>query len=117
MKGSDTWAVPTWPLNLEKQTWDRQRLSDEQQPWRDLQASGVGVHVGEWGAFNHTPHDVVIKWMRDSLELWKANGWGWSLWNLSGGFGVMDSERADVSYETYKGHQLDKEMLELLRAY
>jgi len=77
----------------------------------------VGAHVGEWGAYNHTPHDVVLAWARDNLDLWKANNWGWSLWNLRGSFGILDSNRKDVVYESYHGHSLDKAMLELLREY
>jgi endoglucanase len=116
MPGSNTWAVPTWPLKLEKETWDRNRLIVEQKSFVDLQATGVGVHVGEWGAFNKTPHDVALAWMTDCLDLWKANNWGWALWNLTGSFGVMDSDRPDVKYESYKGHQLDRAMLDVLRA-
>jgi endoglucanase len=58
-----------------------------------------------------------LAWMEDSLSLWKEAGWGFSLWNLRGDFGVMDSERADVQYEDFKGHKLDRKMLELLRRY
>jgi len=115
MPGSDKYAMPTWPLVLGKETWNKDRLRREQEPWLKMQQQGVGVHVGEWGAYNKTPHDVVLAWMQDNLDLWKANNWGWSLWNLYGGFGVLDSARADVSYESYKGHHLDKAMLELLR--
>ena len=43
-------------------------------------------------------------------------GWGWALWNLRGEFGILDSERPDVSYESFRGHKLDREMLELLKA-
>jgi endoglucanase len=117
MPGSDKYAMPTWPLNLAKETWDKNRLRLNQQPWLKLQQQGVGVHVGEWGAYNKTPHDVVLAWMQDNLTLWKSNNWGWSLWNLYGSFGVMDSDRTDVTYESYKGHHLDKAMLELLRAW
>jgi len=84
--------------------------------WLELEAKGVGVHVGEWGAYNHTPHDVALAWMRDCLENWRKAGFGWSLWNLRGGFGILDSERADVAYEDFQGHKLDRAMLELLRA-
>ena len=52
--------------------------------------------------------------MRDLLALWKDAGWGWSMWNLRGAFGIVDSERADVRYESFNGHKLDREMLELL---
>jgi len=106
---------PAWPLQNEEERWDRERLRREQiDPWLELRARGVGVHVGEWGAFRHTPHPVVLAWMKDQLELWAEVGWGWALWNLRGSFGVLDSERADVQYETWRKHQLDRKMLELL---
>jgi endoglucanase len=53
--------------------------------------------------------------MEDCLALWKEMGWGFSLWELRGSFGVLDSQRADVAYEDFKGHKLDRKMLELLR--
>jgi endoglucanase len=117
--GADRWPEPTWPLGKgDKDGWDRDRLRRERiAPWQELARKGVGVHVGEWGAFRHTPHRVALAWMRDSLELWKEAGWGWALWNLRGDFGVLDSNRADVKYEDWKGHKLDREMLELLRGY
>jgi endoglucanase len=37
------------------------------------------------------------------------------LWNLRGGFGVLDSDRKDVPYEDYHGHKLDRKMLQLLQ--
>ena len=42
---------------------------------------------------------------------------GWALWNLRGTNGILDSERADVEYEDYEGHKLDRKMLDLLRRY
>jgi len=117
MPGSDKWPEPTWPLKRgEKELVDKETLRRERiQPWKQLEQKGVGVHVGEWGAFNRTPHKVVLAWMRDCLELWKEAGWGWSLWELRGGFGVLDSQRADVEYEDFRGHKLDREMLTLLQ--
>ncbi len=53
--------------------------------------------------------------MQASLDNWKRAGMGWALWNLRGSFGVVDSGRADVRYESYLGHELDRHMLELLR--
>jgi aryl-phospho-beta-D-glucosidase BglC (GH1 family) len=86
-------------------------------PWQELAAKGVGVHVGEWGAYNQTPHAVALAWMTDCLANWKAAGFGWALWNLRGSFGILDSDRKDVKYETFKGHKLDRQMLDLLRRY
>lgn len=118
VNGSDKWREPTWPLKeSEKSIWDKERLRREQiKPWKDLEARGVGVHVGEWGPFNHTPHKVALAWMRDQLDLWKEAGWGWAMWNLRGPFGPLDSGRSDLAYEDFRGHKLDREMLKMLQA-
>jgi len=114
--GGHRFAKPTWPLKQGDQVLDRQWLYRERiVPWKKLQARGVGVHVGEWGAYNKTPHDVVLRWMRDLLKLWKEAGWGWALWNFRGSFGILDSQRADAAYDDFRGHKLDRKMLELLR--
>jgi len=106
--GSDKWPEPTWPLSGSDR-WDRERLYEEKiKPWKALERRGVGVHVGEWGAFQHTPHRVVLAWMKDCLELWQEAGWGWALWNLRGSFGVLNSGRSDVSYEPFGKHRLDR---------
>lgn len=119
IKGSDQWAEPEWPLPRgSKPPFDKEALRRERiEPWQKLQSRGVGIHVGEWGAFNRTPHKVALAWMRDCLDLWKSAGWGWALWNLRGGFGVVDSDRADVKYEEFQGHRLDREMLNLLQRF
>ena len=87
------------------------------EPWREFEKLGARVFVGEWGCWNRTPHDVTLAWMRDFLHLWKHAGWGWALWCFRGSFGILDSERADVPYENWRGHKLDRKMLELLREF
>jgi endoglucanase len=115
----ETMNPPTWPLKDDHgQIWDRDRLKREYiDNYRSLIDKGVQIHVGEWGCFNKTPHAVTLAWMEDALSLWKEAGWGNSMWNLRGPFGVLDSERADVRYEDFKGHKLDRRMLELLRRF
>ncbi len=118
VEGSDRWPMPDYPLTENGTTWDASTLKRDQIiPWKALQAQGVGVMVGEFGAFNRTPHKAVLAWMRDCLSAWKDAGWGWALWNFRGGFGVFDSDRTDVTYETSKGRKLDRAMLELLQAF
>jgi endoglucanase len=118
MTGSDKWPEPTWPLKVkENDVYNKERLRKECiEPWQEIERKGVGVHVGEWGSYNKTPHSVALGWMKDLLELWREAGWGWALWNLRGSFGVLDSQRSDVKYETYRGHTLDRAMLELLKS-
>ncbi|MFZ2657127.1 MAG: cellulase family glycosylhydrolase [Victivallales bacterium] len=86
-------------------------------PWKKLGDEGVGIMVGEFGSYNRTPHDVVLKWMEDCLKNWKKAGWGWALWNFRGEFGIIDSDRQDVEYEDFNGYSLDRKMLELLQKY
>lgn len=119
VNGADRWPVPEWPLKkadgkviLDKAWLQRDRIA----PWQALERKGVGIHVGEWGAHNRTPHTVVLAWMRDQLDLWREAGWGWALWNLRGSFGVLDSGRTDIQYEDFRGHKLDREMLKVLQA-
>ena len=111
--------VPTWPLTADDgKIWDRAVLREKLiDTWTPLVKMGVPVHVGEWGCYNKTPHDVVLAWMKDVLSLWKEVGWGHALWNLKGDFGVLNSTRPDVQYENYKGHKLDRKMLELIKEY
>lgn len=115
--GADKWEKPTeYPLREGDTVWDKQKIWDTYYArWKVLQQKGVGVMVGEFGAYNKTPHKVVLAWMRDLLTLWKSAGWGWALWNFEGSFGILNSQRADVRYESWRGQQLDRAMLELLQ--
>ena len=110
-------GAPGGPF-LGVQTHDRAWLWKENiETWKNLEAQGVGVMVGEWGAHNRTPHAVFLRWAEDCLANWKQAGWGWSLWNWRGSFGVLDSGRDDVAYENVEGHKLDRKLLELLQKY
>jgi len=114
----ESFRPPAWPMTDDHGIrWDKDRLREELiAKWQPAIAMAVPVHVGEWGCLNQTPHDVSLSWMTDMLSIWREAGWGWALWNLRGAFGVLDSQRADVSYESFRGHQLDRQMLELLQA-
>ncbi|MBT3289594.1 MAG: glycoside hydrolase, partial [Victivallales bacterium] len=85
--------------------------------WDGFRRAGIGAMVGEFGVFNKTPHAVSLAWLEDNLKQLKKANLGWALWNLRGGFGILDSGRKDVEYEDFQGHQLDRKMLELLQQY
>ncbi len=107
---------PAWPLtDKQGRVWNRQSMVDHYAPWGELARKGVGVHCGEAGCYNKTPHPVFLSWMGDVMEILKEHDIGWALWNLRGSFGVLDSERADVDYEEYYGHKLDRKLLEMLQ--
>ena len=119
--------TPTWPMaerpadaafgDLGDHAWDRPTLEAWYQRWADLAAQGVGVHCGEGGSYKFTSHAVVLAWMRDVLEILQSHNIGWALWGFRGGFGIMDSDRADVAYEEWRGHKLDRQLLGLLQAH
>ena len=46
------------------------------EPWKEAESQGIGVMVGEWGAFNKTPHDVVLRWAEDCLRNWQRGRLG-----------------------------------------
>jgi endoglucanase len=116
--GAEGWDEPTWPLRGVPELIDRDALRRQRvQPWKALASQGVGVHVGEFGNYKETPHEVTLAWMEDFLGLFQEAEWGWCLWNLRGAYGPLDSDRADVEYEEFDGHKLDRAMLELLLRY
>ncbi|MFI5458997.1 MAG: glycoside hydrolase family 5 protein [Isosphaerales bacterium] len=114
----ESWPEPIWPLRKNDGKYvTRSTIARELiKPWQEFEAKGVGVMVGEFGVHNQTPHRYVLSWMHDTLEEFKKAGWGWALWNFTGSFGVCDSGRYDIAYETWHGRKLDRGMLELLQA-
>ena len=115
---SEGWPEPTWPGALHHdEPWDRARLEGHYQKWADLAARGIGVHCGEGGAFNQTPHAAFLAWFRDVLEILTGHGIGYALWNFRGAFGLLDSGRPDVAYEDWHGHRLDRQLLALLQEF
>lgn len=114
--GADKYPPPVWPGGWNFGIpWTRKILEGHYGNWAKLMAKGVGVHCGEGGAYSSTPHDVVLAWMRDVLEVLTGLHIGYALWNFRGEFGVLDSQRQDVAYGDWHGHALDRNMLDLLR--
>ena len=85
--------------------------------WDEPMAKGLFAMAGEFGCYKYTPHDLVLDWLEDYLKLWKERNMGWAMWNLRGSIGILDSERTDVQYEDFRGHKLDRKMLDLLLKY
>ena len=110
---SANYPTPAWPGN----GWDRKKLEEHYAKWAEVARKGVGVHCGEGGAFNKTPHPVVLAWLRDVLEILTSHGIGLALWNFRGPFGIVDSGRTDVQYEDFQGHKLDRKLLSLLQEF
>jgi hypothetical protein len=109
--------VPHYPdLVWEGVTWNKDSLREFYGPWRAVQAAGRPVHIGEFGCFNKTPNDVALAWLGDLMSLYKEFGWGYSLWNFAGTFGIIAHGRPGARYETIKGYEVDRDLLELMLA-
>ncbi len=115
-----TFPEAKWPggWTANEGLWDRERLEKHYGAWAAIAENyNMGVHCGEGGCFSKTPHDVTLRWMDDVLDVLTGYNIGYALWNLKGGFGILDSDRDDVDYVDYRGHKLDKKMLDLLKKY
>jgi endoglucanase len=118
MNNSTTWPEPKWPGQPQgEELWDRAKLVEYYHPWAELMAQGIGVHCGEGGVYNKTPHAVTLGFMDDVLSILKDYNIGYALWNFRGSFGVLDSGRADATYQDFHGHKLDHKLLSLLQEY
>jgi endoglucanase len=60
--GSKGMPVPTYPCEYNGQWWDRSALWDFYAPWREVQAMGRPVHIGEFGCYRYTDNAVALAW-------------------------------------------------------
>ncbi len=108
---------PDWPLTKKDGSrYDLDSLREHYRPWREVEAKGVPVHIGEFGCFNIISNTVAMKWFSDLIGLFREYGWGYSLWNFNGAFGIVDHGRPDTKWENYKGYKVDREMLEIYKS-
>jgi len=113
-KDPDLCPLPAWPGVSDNQYFGKEQLEAYYKPWIELKNKGVGVHCGECGCWNKTPHEVFLSWFGDVLDILTSNEIGYALWNFRGDFGILDSGRTNVKYENWYGHNLDREFLNLL---
>jgi endoglucanase len=115
-KDPESLPTPKWPGQVGEQHLSREMLEKAFAPWIALKNSGVGVHCGECGCFNLTPHEVFLAWFGDMLDILSKEGIGFGLWEFDGAFGVLNSNRKDVDYEDFYGQKLDRKLLKLLQS-
>jgi hypothetical protein len=76
--------------------------------------NNIPFMVQEFGVHNQTPHKVSVAFLTDLSAFFRQNNLGWALWNLTGSFGILNSDRTDCTYEMYQGYKLDRQMLDAL---
>jgi endoglucanase len=113
-KETENLPVPKWPGQVGDEYLSKAMLEEMYKPWIEWMHKGVGVHCGECGCWNKTPHEVFLAWFTDVLGILSDNGIGFALWEFRGSFGVIDSGREDIQYEDWHGHKLDRKLLNML---
>lgn len=109
--------VPPWPgASWDGKIWDKETLRAHYAPWRELQAKGVAIHIGEFGCYKTVPNALALAWFADLLSLYREWGWGYSLWNFAGDFGIVNHGRQGTRYEEFEGFKVDKDLLDLYLA-
>jgi aryl-phospho-beta-D-glucosidase BglC (GH1 family) len=114
-KDPENLPMPKYPGQVGNQYLNRELLEKYYKPWIDLKNKGVGVHCGECGCWNKTPHEVFLAWFGDVTDILSSNKIGFALWEFIGDFGILNSGRADVAYEDWHGYKLDRKLLNLIQ--
>jgi aryl-phospho-beta-D-glucosidase BglC (GH1 family) len=114
-KDPEHMEVPVYPGTVSGQLLNREMLEKYYKPWIDIKNKGVGVHCGECGCWNKTPHNVFLAWFDDVTDILTSNDIGFALWEFIGDFGILNSGRTDVAYEDWYGYKLDKKLLTLIQ--
>lgn len=108
--------VPAHPVRYEGRWWDRDGLREFYRPWRELEALGVPVHVGEFGCYERTPDEVAQAWFADLFAVYAEFGWGYALWEFEGPFGIVGHSRPGARFEELDGFRVDRTLLDLMRS-
>ncbi len=116
-KNPDDAPEPKWPGKMGGKYYSREDLEKFYASWIDLAKQGVGVHCGECGCWNETPHEIFLAWFSDVLDILTNANIGYGLWNFIGDFGLLDSGRKDIDYKDWHGHKLDSKLLALLQKH
>ncbi len=110
-----TFPEPEYPGTVWfDQPWDRDAIDRFYAPWREVEAKGNRIHIGEFGCYNKTPNDVALRWLTDVFGLFKQYGWGYCMWNFEGTFGIIDHGRAGARLEMVDGYLVDRDLLDLM---
>ena len=113
--GIDKWPVPVYPGEMFGKTWGRAALVEFYKPWAEVEAKGVKIHIGEFGYYNRTPNDVALRWLDDLMSVLADYGWGLSLWNFMGSFGIVEHGRPGAVFMEYKRFHVDMNLLNILK--
>ena len=86
--------------------------------WQKAIDAGVFVMIGEFGISPQAEHGAALRWLEDYMSVFEDLDLGWAMWGLfRDRFGILDSGRTDVPLEDFRGHKLDRQMLNIMMAH
>lgn len=107
---------PVWPNEkYDGKIWNKQTLREHYAPWKVLADNGCRVHVGEFGVYNHIDNKIALAWLEDLLDVYNELGFGYSLWNFDGDFGIIGHNRPGTRLEKIGGYDVDIDMYEIYK--
>jgi aryl-phospho-beta-D-glucosidase BglC (GH1 family) len=110
--------APVYPGTVyDGKVWNIDTLKVHYAPWKELDVAGVQIHIGEFGCYSKVDNDVALRWFRDVLSLFRDYGWGYSLWNFRGDFGIVGHGRPGTRWERIGGFDVDRDLYELYREF
>ena len=56
---------------------------------------------------------IALARFEDILSVFNELGWGYSLWNFQGDFGIISHNRPGTRWEKIRGFKVDRDMYEL----
>ena len=113
-EGSKGMPVPTYPCEYNGTFWNRDSLRAFYQPWVNVSETGRPIHIGEFGCYKYTDNNVALAWFKDLFDIFKELGWGYSLWEFDGNFGIANHDRPNTKYENFEGLDVDRGLLDLM---
>lgn len=103
--------------------WNKRALSDALQPVRDFSRKfGIPVFVGEFSCVRWAPEGSCARYVRDVIELFEDERWGWAYLGWRGYQGWDAELNAEIPMEQKKGRlpefrRLDAPVISVLRDY
>ena len=79
-------------------------------------SENIPVMIQEFGVYNKTPHDVTKAYLEDVVSVFNKDKIGFAMWNLIGTMGIINSGRTDMTYDQYRGKQLDRELTGIMQS-
>jgi hypothetical protein len=91
-------------------------LGDLARKLENAKSQNIPVMVQEFGVYNKTPHKVSVDYLTDVVNVFNNNNIGYTMWNMIGSMGIINSGRTDCNYESYRGKLLDRQMTTIIQS-